>query len=152
MNATRAARRWFRVRASRAPQATQRLLYIAVTLLCAVVFAGFFMIGREGKKATEPAPASASIPIQSLQVAVPLRLGSAPPIETIARVHVREAPPAVAAATQPSSAVVTGESPASSPEASQSPLAPAAGPSSPSQTGGKTKVRSSGGVPFESSG
>jgi hypothetical protein len=149
MNATRAARRWFRVRASRAPQATQRLLYTAVTLLCAGVFACFFVIGREGEKAAEPAPASASVPIQSVQVAVPWRLGSAPPIETIARVQVRGAPSVVQAAAQPSPSV-NDESPASSPQ--QAPLAPTVGHGSPSQAGGKKKVRSSGGVPFESSG
>jgi hypothetical protein len=148
VNATRTARRWFRVRASRAPQATQRLLYTAVTLLCAGVFVCFFVIGHEGERATEPAPASASVPIQSVQVAVPLRLGSAPPIETIARVRVRQATPVVAAAVQSSSSV-TGESPVSSPQA---PLAPTAGHSSPAPRSGKTKVRSSGGVPFESSG
>jgi hypothetical protein len=150
MNATRAARRWVRVRASEAPQATQRLLYVAVTLLCAGVFTCFFMIGREGEKASEPAPASASVPIQSLQGAVRLRLGSAPPIETITRVHVRDAPPTVQATPTQASPSETGESPAVSPQ--QAPVAPAASPGSPSTTTPKKKVRSSGGVPFESSG
>jgi hypothetical protein len=148
MNAMRAARRWFRVRVSRAPQAAERLLHVAVALLCVGVFACFFLIGREGKRSDEPARASAGAPIQSVRGAVPLRLDDAPPIETIARVRVRETSPAVEPAPQSSSSVA-GESQASSPP---TPTAPTVGNGSPDRAGGTTKVRSSGGVPFESSG
>jgi hypothetical protein len=149
MSDPRAATRWLYNRAGQNPRRTERVLYAAVTLLCAAVFAGFFAIGHVADQGSAPSQTSSIAPVTPVPSVVPLRLSSAPPIERIVRAHVRETPAAALPASQSSSSVAAPTEAAASP--SQGTPSPGTGQGTSDATP-KAKVRSSGGVPFESSG
>jgi hypothetical protein len=75
--------RWINTDGPRVPPRARRP--VAIALVCLVIFACFFALGRATLSASAPQPtASPGLPITYAGAAVPTRLGGAPAIEAIA--------------------------------------------------------------------
>ncbi|HEX3519334.1 MAG TPA: hypothetical protein VHT29_09900 [Solirubrobacteraceae bacterium] len=169
MNTVRAARRWIYVR-RRYGDVDQRVL-MAVAILCVVVFAGAFALGRVTRPVGAPRElGSQGAQLGSASAAVPASLLPAPAVELAqverasARRASRTSSPAsvaVVGASAPATRTSTQSLPAVAPTVAAAPTPqPAPGvtssPSTPARSGGSapqhTAPQSSSGTPFDTSG
>jgi hypothetical protein len=123
------------------------LWLIALSLLCAVVFVGFYAIGRANVPASAPQlQPTAGLTLSYSGAAIPASLSSAPSIDTIAF----PAAPAKHARTPATHAPAVEATPSTAPQLTPTPVATPS-PAAPAPVSHPQTHKSSS-VPFDSSG